>query len=298
MTMTLPYREPLVPCEPGERQIPEPPRRGEPGGPPCGICGGKTTSAVWSDENWTLHPPVGGSLPGAVWLASRLHVDSFADLPDELATDFGRVAARVERAILSRGDVARVHLYRWGDGGAHFHVWFLPRPLGMVEASGMMLPLWEDALPNVPDSRQRAVGRSFAQETNERVQVVGRHSRSGVLVERLIGREHQRQVAVEELAQRLEPSHDAFPARAARCENRIHRRPEVLGELTDERPDQNVSSQPLTPQRRARPACPLGDTLERQSVEAALAQDLDRCQAEFLADSRGAARGGLLHRCS
>ena len=78
----------------------------------------------------------GGSLPGAVWLASRVHVDSFADLPDELQADFGRVAARVERAILSLGDIARVHLYRWGDGGAHFHVWFLPRPLGMLEASG------------------------------------------------------------------------------------------------------------------------------------------------------------------
>ena len=61
------------------------------------------------------------------------------------------MAARVERAILSLGDVGRVHLYRWGDGGAHFHVWFMPRPLGMVEASGMMLPLWEDVLPNVSD---------------------------------------------------------------------------------------------------------------------------------------------------
>ena len=57
MTMTLPYQEPLVPREPAERQIPEPPRRGEPGGPPCSICAGSTTSAVWSDENWTLHPP-------------------------------------------------------------------------------------------------------------------------------------------------------------------------------------------------------------------------------------------------
>jgi hypothetical protein len=93
--MSLPYTEPLVLREPGARQIPEPPRRGEPGGKPCGICGAQTTSAVWSDEHWTLHPPVGGSLPGAVWLASREHVDSFADLPDELAADFGRVAARV-----------------------------------------------------------------------------------------------------------------------------------------------------------------------------------------------------------
>jgi hypothetical protein len=35
-------------------------------------------------------------------------------------------------------------------------VWFLPRPLGVVEASGTALPLWEDALPNVPDEELRA----------------------------------------------------------------------------------------------------------------------------------------------
>jgi diadenosine tetraphosphate (Ap4A) HIT family hydrolase len=161
-TMILPYQEPLVPREASERQIPEPPRRGEEGGPPCGICSGKTTAAVWSDDNWTLHPPVGGSLPGAVWLASRVHVDSFRDLPPELQREFGVVAGRVENAILSLGDVARVHLYRWGDGGAHFHVWFLPRPLGMLEASGMMLPIWEDALPNVPDQELAAAAERIA----------------------------------------------------------------------------------------------------------------------------------------
>ena len=78
--MSLPYAEPLTPREPGPRQIPEPPRRGEPGGKPCAICSGSTTSALWSDENWTLHAPVGGSLPGSVWLASREHFDSFADM--------------------------------------------------------------------------------------------------------------------------------------------------------------------------------------------------------------------------
>src|SRR5262249_39037974 len=128
-----------------------PPRRGEPGGPPCGICGGRTTSALWSDEHWTLHAPVGGSLPGAVWIASREHFDSFADMPDEVAASFASVVARAERASLAPGDVGRVHLVRGGDGGAHFHVWLIPRPLGMLEAAGMMLPLWEDALPNVTD---------------------------------------------------------------------------------------------------------------------------------------------------
>jgi len=160
--MTLPYEPPLVQLQLGERTIPEPPRRGEPGGEPCGICAGHAAGAVWSDEHWSLHPPVGGSLRGAVWLASREHYDSFSDLPPELTADFGRVVARVERGILSLGDVARVHLYRWGDGGAHFHVWMLPRPLGMLEARGMMLPLWEDVMPNLTDEELRAAAEEIA----------------------------------------------------------------------------------------------------------------------------------------
>lgn len=64
--------------------------------------------------------------------------------------------------MLAEPDVARVHLYRWGDGGAHFHVWLMPRPLGMVEAGGMMLPLWEHVLPDVPDEECRAAAERVA----------------------------------------------------------------------------------------------------------------------------------------
>lgn len=160
--MTIPWMEPLTPREPAPRTVPEPPRRGEPGGEPCGVCTGASTTAVWSDEHWTLHPPVGGSLPGTVWAASREHVDSFADLPPGAAATFGPLCARVERALLGRGDVGRVHLYRWGDGGAHFHVWFMPRPLGMLEASGAMLPMWEDVLPKVTDDDLRAAAEAVA----------------------------------------------------------------------------------------------------------------------------------------
>ncbi|TCC20461.1 hypothetical protein [Kribbella speibonae] len=60
------------------------------------------------------------------------------------------MVARIERAILGLGDIARVHVYRWGDGSAHFHVWFYPRPLGMLEARREMLPLWADLLPEAP----------------------------------------------------------------------------------------------------------------------------------------------------
>lgn len=163
--MKLPYTGPHTPIEPAERVLPEPPRRGEEGGEPCGVCTGQVSAAVWEDAHWTVHPPVGGSLPGTVWAASKVHVDSFADLPPEVAGTFGGLCARVDRAITARGDVGRVHLYRWGDGGAHFHVWFLPRPLGLLDASGMMLPLWEDVLPNVTDEDLRAA----AEEIGERM---------------------------------------------------------------------------------------------------------------------------------
>jgi diadenosine tetraphosphate (Ap4A) HIT family hydrolase len=160
--VTLPYLDPLTRREPGPRVVPEPPRRGEPGGEPCAICEGDTTNAVWSDEHFTLHPPVNGSLPGTVWLASRAHVDSFMDLPPDAAAEFASLAGRIERAILARGDVGRVHVYRWGDGGAHFHVWFIPRPLGMVEAKNHMLPLWEDVLPVVADDELAEAARQVA----------------------------------------------------------------------------------------------------------------------------------------
>ena len=63
---------------------------------------------------------------------------------------------------LSLGDVARVHLYGCGDGGAHFHLWFVPRPLGMLEASGIALPVWEDMLPTVSDEELLAAAERVA----------------------------------------------------------------------------------------------------------------------------------------
>lgn len=160
--MALPWIEPLIRREPAARTLPEPPRRGDPDGSPCRVCSGRVTAPVWQDEHWSVHPPRDSSLPGTVWLASRVHVDSFVDLPTEVAASFGPTAARVERAILARGAVGRVHLYRWGDGGAHFHVWFMPRPLGMIEASGHLLPVWEDVLPRVPDAELEAAARDIA----------------------------------------------------------------------------------------------------------------------------------------
>ncbi len=150
--MQLPYTEPLTTRELADPVIPEPPRRGDPGGEPCGVCPGEDgPHTIWSDDNWILNHGIETSLAGAVWLATRIHVDSFADLNTALAQDFGIISGRIDRALLGLPGVARNHLYRWGDGGAHFHVWFLPRPLGMLQAQKMMLPLWEEILPKATE---------------------------------------------------------------------------------------------------------------------------------------------------
>jgi len=161
--MTLPFAEPLTLIDPPDVVVPEPPRRGEPGGEPCFPCSPDSQhNEIWSDETWTLHNPGQTGLTGSVWLASRAHFDGFADMPADVASTFGVVCGRVERAVASLDDVARVHLYRWGDGGAHFHVWFVPRPLGRLDMSGPMLMAWENVLPAATDEQIADAGRRIA----------------------------------------------------------------------------------------------------------------------------------------
>jgi diadenosine tetraphosphate (Ap4A) HIT family hydrolase len=148
---------------PFELVIPEPPRRGEAGGESCLPCRASSeTHMIWSDEIWSLHNPGQTGLLGSVWLATREHVDSFSDMPPNVAATFGEVCGRVERAVLSLGGVGRVHLYRWGDGGAHFHVWFVPRPLGRIDLSGHLLMAWEDQQPPASVEEIAAAGRRIA----------------------------------------------------------------------------------------------------------------------------------------
>jgi diadenosine tetraphosphate (Ap4A) HIT family hydrolase len=161
--MTLPYAEPLTVIDPAELVVPEPPRRGEEGGEPCFPCdAGSAENLIWSDDTWTLHNPGRTGLPGSVWLASRVHFDSFADMPRDVALTFGEVCGRVERAVLSLGEVGRVHLYRWGDGGAHFHVWFVPRPLGRLDMAGSYLMARDDVLGPPTEEQIVEAGRKIA----------------------------------------------------------------------------------------------------------------------------------------
>lgn len=132
-------------------QIPEPARSGETG-ESCDICAAEVSAHVWTNERWRLRAFRDTPVPGMVLLVSRAHHDSYADLPDDLLAELGPLTARIERAVLSMGGVARVHVCRWGDGSAHFHQWFMPRPLGALQLRGSMLPVWMDVLPSLPDA--------------------------------------------------------------------------------------------------------------------------------------------------
>jgi diadenosine tetraphosphate (Ap4A) HIT family hydrolase len=148
--------------------LPEPARRGEPGGAPCLACDPARPPALWEDERWRVFvsdEPHG--LPMVAVLQPKAHHD-LDDLPQELAAELGPMIQRVARAIGRIGSVGRVHVNRWGDGGSHFHVWFLARPRGMWQMRGAMLAVWDDVLPKVPadewEANRRTVAAALAEE--------------------------------------------------------------------------------------------------------------------------------------
>jgi diadenosine tetraphosphate (Ap4A) HIT family hydrolase len=150
--------------------IPEPPRAGEPGGNPCPNCPapGSTDESkadelvIWQDDQWSVLAgmnPTG--LPMVALLVSREHY-LLDTLPPELTTTLGPMIQRISMAIRRIDGVGRTHFNRFGDGSEHFHVWFLARPLGMMQLRGPSLAIWGDLLPHLPDAEFRANVRTVA----------------------------------------------------------------------------------------------------------------------------------------
>jgi diadenosine tetraphosphate (Ap4A) HIT family hydrolase len=140
--------------------LPEPPRGGE-GGKPCWRCDHPDEGVVWSDERWTFGGGGPSGLPVTAVLMPKEHLD-LGDLDDDLAAEMGRLTVRIDRAIRGLGNVGRVHLNKWGDGGAHFHLNFLARPAGLLQLRGSLVTLWEEMLPRVPDDVANADLRAVA----------------------------------------------------------------------------------------------------------------------------------------
>lgn len=130
-------------------ELPEPPRDGEDGPEGCWRCAGGGGDVVWEDERWLLTMTLEPQSVPSLTLHPRAHLD-FHDLTDELGAELGVLLVRAQRALASIAGVGRVHVYKWGDGSAHLHVFVVARPAGMIQLKGMYLTTWMFALPALP----------------------------------------------------------------------------------------------------------------------------------------------------
>ncbi len=144
--------------------LPEPPRHGE-RAEGCTTCAAPDDDFVWTDERWRISvPEEPQALPGLT-IHPRHHLD-LGDLSDELGAEMGVLLVRSERALSSIEGVGRVHVYKWGDGGAHLHVFVVARPRGMMQLRGMFLTTWLHILPPLPPEQWLAIRARIGSRLN------------------------------------------------------------------------------------------------------------------------------------
>lgn len=127
----------------------EPARWGESPDKPCGACakGFDAAQVVWEDETWVLTQPGAPSgLPLMLTLHTREHLD-LGSLDDEQASQLGRITNRLVRIIENLPHIGRVHVDRWGDGGSHFHLWFVARTARLTHVLGSPAIDWDEIIP-------------------------------------------------------------------------------------------------------------------------------------------------------
>lgn len=163
---TCPFAFPLAVRALGPDAGAEPARTGEHG--PCPACDSPDSAYVWTDDRWRLRLREPTPFPGTVVLETRQHHDSFRDLGREHLAELGGLLADVERAVLAVGGIGRVHVSRWGDGSAHFHLWFYARPARRPELRGTFAAIWELLLPAAEPAVVRAAGQAIGDRLRQR----------------------------------------------------------------------------------------------------------------------------------
>ena len=148
----------VVPLAPPE--LPEADRSGE-NGRDCPACAPDRVG-IWADEHWRLSPLGPSGAPLILMLEPQAHYD-LPDLPDDRASELGLLVVRIARAIESLPHIARAHVSRWGDGGAHLHIFFFARPAGFPQLRGTCLAIWDDLLPAVPADQRDQDAAAVAQ---------------------------------------------------------------------------------------------------------------------------------------
>jgi hypothetical protein len=145
----------------------EVPRGGE-GGKPCGGCSPADEASfagaeVWRDDRWRITVTEPSGAPLLLMLSPLAHYD-FTTLPMDRAAEMGQIMVALGAAIEALPSVARVHVSKWGDGGAHAHIFFYARPTRMPQLRGTMMAVWDDYLPPVPGDVRDANARAVVQD--------------------------------------------------------------------------------------------------------------------------------------
>ena len=111
--------------------------------------GHQVDAEVWRDDHWHISVAEPSGAPVILMLSPRDHYD-FTSLPKDRAAELGQIMVALGAAIEALPSVARVHVSKWGDGGAHAHVFFFARPTRMPQLRGTMMAVWDDFLPRIP----------------------------------------------------------------------------------------------------------------------------------------------------
>jgi hypothetical protein len=142
----------------------EPPRRGERASD-CHCAQGYDDTddrIVWTNPRWRLTLARETGLPLMLMLGPVEHHD-LPSLPGDLAAEMGQLVVAVSDAVEHVPSVGRVQLAKYGDGGAHLHLFFLGRPARMLQFRGSPLIDWEENLPRVPFEVLQANARVVAE---------------------------------------------------------------------------------------------------------------------------------------
>lgn len=158
---TFPFELPVTVRALDEPVPLEPDRDGE-DGVDCWLCQAPDSDFLWTDERWRLSLYSPSPFRGLVLLQPRVHAQSFAELPPVEAAELGPLVGRVQRAVEALGGIGRVQVNYWGDGTAHLHLWFYPRPYGQLQLRGTFLGMWSVLLPDLPDEEVRLAGAQVA----------------------------------------------------------------------------------------------------------------------------------------
>jgi hypothetical protein len=122
-------------------------RAGE-GDKPCHSCD-QPDRIIWSNDRWKITEIEHSANPVGLFLETVAHMD-FDHFDETYARELGVLTWRLEEGIRRVDSVGRVHIHRWGDGSAHFHMWFQGRPAKQLELYGWGNVLWPQILDPLP----------------------------------------------------------------------------------------------------------------------------------------------------